>query len=25
MIFLMLGLRHMLKEVGPVQSGTGVR
>jgi hypothetical protein len=25
MIFLMLGLRHMLKEAGPVESGTGVR
>ena len=25
MIFLMLGLRHMLKEVGPIESGKGVR
>jgi len=25
MIFLMLGLRHMLKEVGPVESDKGVR
>jgi hypothetical protein len=25
MIFLMLGLRHMLKEVGPVESNKGVR
>jgi hypothetical protein len=25
MIFLMLGLRHMLKEVSPVESGKGVR
>lgn len=25
MIFLMLGLRHMLKEVGPVESGSNVR
>jgi hypothetical protein len=25
MIFLMLGLRHMLKEVRPVESGKGVQ
>ena len=25
MIFLMMGLRHMLKEVGPIESSKGIR